>query len=59
VPITTKTIRTRLLSVPGRMTTSAGRSTLHLPQGWPWEESFTTILANLRSVPRPSICPRS
>ena len=59
VPITTKTIRTRLLSLPGRMTTSGGRSTLHLPRSWPWEESFTTILANLRSVPRPSICPRS
>jgi hypothetical protein len=59
VPITTKTIRTRLLSLPGRMTTSGDRSTLHLPRSWPWEESFTTILANLRSVPRPSICPRS
>jgi Transposase DDE domain group 1 len=59
VPITTKTIRNRLLSVPGRLTTSGGRSTLHLPQGWPWEGTFTTMLANLRSVPRPSICPRS
>ena len=59
VPITTKTIRTRLLSLPGRMTSSGGRSTLHLPRGWPWEESFTTMLANLRSVPRPSICPRT
>jgi hypothetical protein len=59
VPITTKTIRTRLLNVPGRMTTSGGRSMLHLPRGWPWEESFTTMLANLRSVPRPSICSRT
>jgi hypothetical protein len=59
VPITTKTIRTRLFSLPGRMTTSGGRSRLHLPRGWPWEESFTTMLVNLRSVPRPSICYRS
>jgi hypothetical protein len=59
VPITTNTIRTRLLSLPGRITTSGGRNTLHLPRGCPWEESFTTMLANLRSVPRPSICRRS
>ena len=59
VPVTTKTIRTRMLSVPGRMTSSGGRSTLHLPQGWPWEESFITMLVNLRSVLRPSICPRA
>jgi hypothetical protein len=58
VPMTTKTLRTRMLSLPGRMTTSGGRTTLHLPRDWPWEESFTTVLANLRSVPRPSICRR-
>jgi hypothetical protein len=59
VPVTTKTIRTRMLSMPGRKTSSGGRSTLHLPQGSPWEESFTTMLVNLRSVLRPSICPRA
>ena len=38
--MTTKTLRTRLLSLPGRMTTSGGRTTLHLPKDWPWAESF-------------------
>jgi hypothetical protein len=58
-PMTTKTLRTRLFCLPGRMTTSAGKKTLHLPTGWPWEETFTVILANLRSIPKPSICPRT
>ncbi len=57
-PMTTKTLRTRLLSLPGRMTTSAGKKTLHLPRGWPWEEPFNTILAKLRSLPRPEVCLR-
>jgi hypothetical protein len=59
VPMTTKTLRTRMLSLPGRMTTSGGRNTLHLPRNWPWEESFTTILANLRCLRQPNICRRS
>jgi hypothetical protein len=58
-PMTTKTLRTRLFCLPGRMTTSAGKKTLHLPTKWPWEESFTTVLAALRSIPKPSICPRT
>jgi hypothetical protein len=57
--MTTKTLRTRLLSLPGRMTTSAGKRTVHLPKDWPWEESFMTILANLRSIHRPNICLRT
>jgi hypothetical protein len=57
--MTTKTLRTRLLDLPGRMTTSGGKRTLHLPQGWPWEQQFTTILANLRAIPRPVTCLRT
>ena len=49
-PMTTKTLRTRLLDLPGRLTTSGGKRTLHLPQAWPWQEQFNTLLANLRSV---------
>jgi hypothetical protein len=49
-PMTTKTLRTRMLSLPGRMTTSGRKRTLHLPEHWPWEEPFNTILANLRAV---------
>jgi hypothetical protein len=49
-PMTTKTLRTRMLSLPGRMTTSGRKRTLHLPEHWPWEKPFNTILANLRAV---------
>jgi hypothetical protein len=52
--MTTKTLRTRMLNLPGRMTTSGGRKTLHLPRTWPWEDQFNTILARLRSIPRPA-----
>jgi hypothetical protein len=45
--MTTKILRTRMLNLPGRMTTSGGRRTLHLPRAWPWEEQFNTILNRL------------
>lgn len=49
-PMTTKTLRTRLLDLPGRITTSARRPTLHLPRLWPWRDQFNTTLENLRAV---------
>jgi Transposase DDE domain group 1 len=36
--ITTETFRRRYLSLPGRLTRSARRLTLHLPARWPWAE---------------------
>ena len=57
--MTTKTLRTRMLNMPGRMTTSGGRRTLHLPRAWPWEDQFNTILNRLRSIPRPVVCLRA
>jgi hypothetical protein len=53
-PITTKTLRTRLLSLPGRLTSSGGRNTLHLPRHWPWQAQFSTCLQNLRAIRRPT-----
>ena len=35
--VTTKTLRRRFFALPGRLTRSARRLTLHLPQGWPWQ----------------------
>lgn len=49
-PMTTKTLRTRLLVLPGRVTTSGGKRFLHLPARWPWEQQFQRVLANLRAV---------
>ena len=37
--VTTKTLRRRFFSMAGRLTRSARRLTLHLPQRWPWETS--------------------
>ena len=46
--VTTKTLRRRFFSMAGRLTRSARRLTLHLPQRWPWE--FSTA-----SHPTPSL----
>ena len=52
--VTTKTLRRRFFSLAGRLTRSARRLTLHLPQRWPWEAQFSGALARLRSLPLPS-----
>lgn len=44
--ITHKTLRRRYLQLPGRLTRSARRSTLHLPERWPWADAFITALTN-------------
>jgi hypothetical protein len=48
--ITTETYRRRYLTVPGRMTRSARRRTLHLPVRWPWAERFIIALERHRDV---------
>ena len=50
-PIVLQTIRRRYLTLPGRITRSGRRATLHLPVRWPWRESFTQALARLRALP--------
>ncbi|PZS18631.1 MAG: IS1380 family transposase, partial [Acidimicrobiales bacterium] len=47
--IATDTLRRRYLRTPGRLTHSARRFNLHLPQHWPWAERFSDSLANLRA----------
>ena len=46
-----KTLRRRLLSLPGRITRTARRATLHLPTGWPWQAAFEDTLTRLRALP--------
>src|SRR5829696_6273047 len=48
--VVAKTIRRTLLALPGRITRSARRWTLHLPAGWPWAAWFELALARLRCV---------
>ena len=52
--VTTKTLRRRFFSLAGRLTRSARRLTLHLPQRWPWETQFSSVLARLRAIPLPA-----
>ena len=52
--VTTKTLRRRFFSLAGRITRSARRLTLHLPQRWPWETQFSRALARLRAIPLPT-----
>jgi len=48
---TARTIRRRLLTVPGRITRTARTVTLRLPSRWPWETQFLAALERLRAVP--------
>ena len=52
--VTTKTLRRRFFSLAGRLTRSARRLILHLPQRWPWETQFSSALARLRAIPLPA-----
>ena len=51
--VTTKTLRRCYFSIAGRLTRSARRLTLHLPQRWPWETQFSDALARLQALPIP------
>ncbi len=46
-----RTLRRRLLSLPGRLTTHARGWTLHLPARWPWQQDYLTALDNIRGLP--------
>ena len=52
--LTTKTLRQRFFSIAGRITRKARRITLHLPEGWPWQDQVNSALAKLRSLPLPA-----
>jgi hypothetical protein len=46
-----RTVRRRLLALPGRLTSHAGRWTLHLPARWPWQHEFVEALERIRALP--------
>jgi hypothetical protein len=46
-----RSVRRRLLALPGRLTTHAGRWTLHLPARWPWQHAFAEALSRIRALP--------
>ncbi|MFP5319193.1 MAG: transposase [Acidimicrobiia bacterium] len=45
-----RTVRTRLLAVPGRLINRAGRLRLRLPQRWPWASVFLAAMTRLRAL---------
>ena len=49
--VTTKTLRRRFFSLARRLTHKAPHLTLHLPQGWPWQNQFSGTLERLRTLP--------
>jgi Transposase DDE domain group 1 len=51
---TARTVRRRLLQIPGRLTRTARRWTLHLPARWPWQHDFTRALVRIRALPPPA-----
>ena len=51
VKATTATLRRKLISVPARVATSARRTTLHLPQAWPWEAAWTALFDRVNDPP--------
>jgi hypothetical protein len=51
---TARTLRRKLLSIPGRITRTARTVTLRMPARWPWETDFLTALERLRALPPPT-----
>jgi hypothetical protein len=52
-PRRARTLRRRLLALPGRLTRTARRWTLHLPARWPWQHGYAGALERIRALPAP------
>ena len=52
-PRRARTLRRRLLTLPGRLTRTARRWTLRLPARWPWQDDYLDALARLRALSAP------
>jgi len=50
-----RTVRTQLLSVPGRIVNRSGRPTLRGPARWPWADLFTPTAHHHPSPPSPRL----
>jgi hypothetical protein len=48
--LTTKTLRYRYLTLPGRITTGSRTTTLHLPAPWPWQHHITHALTTIPTL---------
>jgi len=52
-PRRARTLRRRLLTLPGRLTRTARQWTLQLPARWPWQDDWMAALARIRALPAP------
>jgi hypothetical protein len=48
--VVAKTLRRRYITIPGRLTRSARRDTLHLPACWPRRRPFLAALEHVRAI---------
>lgn len=48
-----RTLRRRLLTIPGRLTRSGRRTMLRMPARWPWAHDFQAALTQIRALPPP------
>lgn len=51
---TARTLRRRLLTIPGRLTRTGRQLTLRMPARWPWAKDFLAALARIRALPPPA-----
>ena len=49
-----KALRYRFLHVPARLTHSARRRRLRIPQTWPWVAAAVAVFANIAAIPQPA-----
>jgi len=46
-----RTVRSRLIALPGRLVNRSGQLVLRMPDRWPWETNFTVTLDRIRALP--------
>ena len=51
--VVARSVRTRLIALPGRLVNRSGRPTLRMPSNWPWATRFITALEALRALRPP------
>jgi hypothetical protein len=49
-----RTLRRRLLTIPGRLARTARTTTLRMPARWPWAHDFLPALTRIRALPPPT-----
>jgi hypothetical protein len=49
-----KALRYRFLHVPARLTNSARRRRLRIPETWPWAAAIVAVFANIAAIPQPA-----